>query len=205
MGVEKIGLFGGSFDPIHLGHLQIAKDLNQVLQLDRFIFVPALTAPHKQEGSEVSELHRYAMVEQAVNEYQFGEVSWVEIERGGISFSIDTVLYYQQRYPKSQILFFIGSDSLTHFDSWYRVADLLKACQVITFVRPGYGLLKSTIDKMKITQDQKDQLFEQRVTISEIEISSTQVRDAIKSGKPFNHLVPECVKNYIVDNSLYEI
>ena len=58
MGVEKIGLFGGSFDPIHLGHLQIAKDLNQALQLDRFIFVPALTAPHKQKGSEVSEYHR---------------------------------------------------------------------------------------------------------------------------------------------------
>ena len=204
MGVEKIGLFGGSFDPIHLGHLQIAKDLNQVLQLDRFIFVPVLTAPHKQKGSEVSEYHRYAMLEQAVNEYQFGEVSRVEIERGGISFSIDTVLHYQHRYPQAQIFFFIGSDSLTHFDSWYRVADLLEACRVVTFVRPGYGFLKSRIDEMKFTQEQKNHLFEQRVTISEIEISSTQVRDTIKSGKPFNHLVPECVKNYIVDNSLYE-
>ena len=204
MGIEKIGLFGGSFDPIHLGHLQIARDLNQVLHLDRFIFVPALTAPHKQEGSEVSEYHRYNMVEQAVNEYQIGEVSRLEIERGGISFSIDTVLHYQHTYPHAQIFFFIGSDSLTHFDSWYRVSDLLKVCQVVTFIRPGYGLLKSIIDKMKFTQEQKDQLLEHSVTISEIEISSTQVRDAIRTKKSFNHLVPKCVKNYIVDNSLYE-
>ena len=204
MGIEKIGLFGGSFDPIHLGHLQIAKDLNEVLHLDRFIFVPALTAPHKKEGSKVSEHHRYTMVQQAVNECKFGEVSRVEIERGGLSFSIDTVLHYQHRYPQAQIFFFIGSDSLTHFDSWYRVADLLKACQVVTFVRPGYGLLKSRIDEMKLTREQKDCLFEKRVTISEIAISSTQVRDAIQSGNPFNHLVPACVKNYIVDNSIYE-
>ncbi|MAS98431.1 MAG: nicotinate (nicotinamide) nucleotide adenylyltransferase [Kiritimatiellaceae bacterium] len=204
MGIEKIGLFGGSFDPIHLGHLQIAKDLNEVLHLDRFIFVPALTAPHKKEGSKVSEHHRYTMVQQAVNECKFGEVSRVEIERGGLSFSIDTVLHYQHRYPQAQIFFFIGSDSLTHFDSWYRVADLLNACQVVTFVRPGYGLLKSRIDEMKLTREQKDCLFEKRVTISEIAISSTQVRDAIQTGNPFNHLVPACVKNYIVDNSIYE-
>ena len=204
MDVEKIGLFGGSFDPIHLGHLQIAKDLNHILSLDRFIFVPALTAPHKQEGSEVSEYHRYAMVELAVNEYQVGEVSRLEIERGGISYSIDTVIHYQHKYPQAQIFFFIGSDSLTHFASWYRVTDLLKACQVVTFVRPGYGLLKSRIDEMRLTQEHKDHLFEQHVTISEIEISSTQVRETIKTRKPFHHLVPECVKNYIVDNSLYE-
>ena len=204
MGIEKIGLFGGSFDPIHLGHLQIARDLNQALHLDRFIFVPALIAPHKREGSEVSEYHRYSMVEQVVNEYQIGEVSRLEIERGGISFSIDTVLHYQHRYPHAQIFFFIGSDSLIHFDSWYRVEDLLNACRVVTFIRPGYELLKSRIDSMKFSQEQKDHLFEQRVTISEIEISSTQVRDAIKTKKPYHHLVPRCVKNYIVDNSLYE-
>ena len=204
MGVKKIGLFGGSFDPIHHGHLQIAKDLNQVLKLDRFIFVPTLTAPHKQEGAQASEDDRYAMVEQVVNECHFGEVSRLEIERGGVSYSIDTVLHYKNKYPRAQIFFFIGSDSLTHFDSWYRVADLLRVCRVVTFIRPGYGLLKSLINQMNLTQDQKDSLFEQSVTISEIEISSTQVRNAIRSGKSFNHYVPACVKNYIVDNSIYE-
>lgn len=204
MSAKKIGLFGGSFDPIHFGHIQIAKDLNQILNLNRFIFVPTSTAPHKQEGAHAAEEDRYAMVDQVVKESHFGEVSRLEIERGGVSYSIDTVLHYKNKYPGAQIFFFIGSDSLTHFDSWYRVEDLLSVCCVVTFVRPGYGLLESLINQMKLTQDQKDSLIQQSVTISEIEISSTQVRNAICSGKPFNEYVPACVKNYIVDNSIYE-
>ena len=204
MNQNKIGLFGGSFDPIHNGHFNAAINLNDRFNLDRFIFIPTFCAPHKRNKHQSGADHRYQMIIEATKEFSFGEVSKCELRRKAISYTIDTVDYFVEKYPGSILFFFIGSDSLTHFESWYRVKDLLEKCNIVIYTRFGYEDIAPMVKKTNLTNQEKDKLLNNIIHIPEIDISSTQIRTAIKSTKQYNHLVPVTVKNYIEKNQLYK-
>ena len=145
------------------------------------------------------------MILEVTKELNFGEVSANEIKRKGISYTIDTVNYYKSEYPQSELFFFIGSDSIENFDSWFKVDDIINKCNIIIYSRFGYEELEILIKKTNFTECQKNNLLENSIFISKMNISSTKIRMAVESRKKYDHLVPVSVKNYIEMNRLYRI
>lgn len=202
--MKQIGLYGGSFDPVHNGHLQVADKVMDALDLDRFFFIPASRAPHKQNIKQADIHQRIEMLHCAVKEIDKVEISMCEIERGGISYTVETIRYFRTKFPEAKLYFLIGSDSLHHFDSWFQVDELMRLCCVTIFSRKGYNSIRSLVDQMNFDNSKKKKLLQQHLNISIDEVSSTGIRDAIQSNQPINSMVPPCVNKYIVDNSVYD-
>ncbi len=202
--MKQIGLYGGSFDPVHNGHLQVADKVMDALDLDRFFFIPAARAPHKQNIKQADIHQRIEMLHCAVKEIDKVEISMCEIERGGISYTVETIRYFRTKFPEAKLYFLIGSDSLHHFDSWFQVDELMRLCCVTIFSRKGYNSIRSLVDQMNFDNSKKKKLLQQHLNISIDEVSSTGIRDAIQSNQPINSMVPPCVNKYIVDNSVYD-
>jgi len=192
----KIGLFGGSFDPIHNGHLQLASWTKDKLSLNRIIFIPAEIPPHKQHVPMTDSEHRYRMVQMAIENYPDFEISDVELKRKGISYTIDTIYYYQKLFTlcKDNLFLIIGADSLVEFSSWRYPDKILNNCQVVVLQRPEINLDKALTE------------FKRQVMILQsplIEISSTKIRQRVKIGKSISDFVPPPVERYIYELNLY--
>ena len=186
---------GGVFDPIHYGHLFTAEEARVEFKLDKVIFVPCRLPAHKRENSISDPEHRYLMTVLATCNNQFFEVSKVEINRPGPSYSIDTVKEFLKKYNQRVKIFFItGADAFLEINSWYKSEELIKICQFVAATRPGYDLNKL------------DQKFKKIIKIMEIPalyISSTDIRMRIKEGRNIKYLVPYEVEKYIYESGLY--
>lgn len=186
----RIGILGGTFDPIHIGHLILAEEARGILCLDKVIFVPAYIPPHKKQRQITPADDRYAMVSRAVKSNPFFEVSDLELKRQGVSYSVETVREIKTLFPKAQIYFIAGSDSLREFSSW-KEADLLAGMSKLVIAqRPGYSLQK-TFPNTRV------------IEINAFDISSTQLRRRIKNGKSVYYLIPEEARKYILEKQLY--
>lgn len=192
----KIGLFGGSFDPIHNGHLQIADRAQKQLLIDRVIFIPAAIPPHKQHLNLTEQNHRLCMVQLAVEKYSNFEVSDIEIKRSGISYTIDTLLYFLNNYnlSKEQLHFIIGADSLVDFHKWREPEKILENCQIVVYDRKGADL-SSVSEELR----QKAHFLNAPL----IDLSSSSIRNTIRNGENLIELLPEKVVDYIFKNNLY--
>lgn len=192
----KIGLFGGSFDPIHNGHLELAKWVKNKLSLNRIIFIPAAVPPHKQNLKLTDSKHRYRMAQIAIENYPDFEISDVEIKRKGISYTIDTILFFQKKLSLDfrNLYLIIGADSLLDFPNWKDPAKILNNCQVVVLQRPGANLNKA-----------KPELKRQAILLESplIDISATEIRQRIKVGNSMAQLVPPAVEQYIYEHNLY--
>jgi len=191
----RIGIFGGTFDPVHHAHLIIADFVRLEAKLDRVIFVPSAISPHKQ-GEEVAvAADRLAMLQAAIGQSTVFEVSDMEIKRGGVSYSVDTVRELAGEHPKDQLFLMIGSDNLAEFSTWKDPDEILKRAELIAFKRPGHEVNPSEvpIGKEAIICD-----------IPGIDISSTQVRKRVAAGLPIGLMVPEGVEKYIIEHGLYK-
>jgi len=193
----KVGLFGGSFDPIHNGHLQLARWTKNKLFLDRIIFIPAAVPPHKQLMNMAPSTHRKRMIQIAIEDYPEFDVSDVELKREGVSYTIDTIFYFQKKLSlKNDNLFLIiGADSLLDFSNWKDPDKIINNCQLVVLQRPGINL------------EQALAKFKQRAIILQsplIDISATEIRLRIKSGCSISQLVPPAVERYINEQDLYK-
>ena len=187
---QRIGILGGSFNPIHWGHLILAEQARQILNLDKIVFVPANIPVHKKAIYLAPPKDRYQMVCLAIRPNPHFSVSDLEIKRKGPSYSIDTLKQLKQILPGARLYFIVGSDFLGQYRSWKRINELKRICRIIVAKRPGYRL--RALPKAM-----------QSITISELDISSSQVRQRIKSGHSVRYLVPEAVLKYILKKGLY--
>lgn len=220
---QRLGLLGGSFNPIHNGHLTIAHQVFERLQLTRVLFIPTGDPPHKQSGSLAPAGTRLKMVELAIAETPFFEVSAIEINRVGKSYSIDTIREVQSQYGPSWNLFFIiGLDAFLEFSTWRAPEQLLRLCHFVVVTRPGQSF--QSLSKMPLLSNPDAQALRQldAGTLDQVEIavpessgltcvplspcliSASEIRRRVQCGLPLANMLPPPVESYILQHSLYQ-
>ncbi len=198
---QRTGILGGSFNPVHTGHLLMAQDAAEYFNLDRVFFIPCAIPPHKEDARLASTVHRLNMLKAAVAPVSCFEINTLEIERGGRSYSVDTVDHLRKTYRHNQFFFIIGDDSLIDLPEWYRIDDLLEICEFVTLARPGVELPDGApaIENSR----QRNQLLSRRRVGHSLNISSTEIRSRVASGYSIRYLVPDAVADYIDRYQLY--
>jgi nicotinate-nucleotide adenylyltransferase len=184
----KTGILGGTFNPPHIGHIVLAEEVLEKLSLDRIFFVPTNLPPHK-NGTFIIPEHRIKMLSLAVADNEKFEVIDYEIDRGGVSYTIDTISDLKKTYPDEEFFLIIGSDLARDFSSWHQYEKILSSVKVVVAGRDNYPF------------DQDYGFL--RAQISQIDISSSQIRQLIKQGQPVKHLVNPVVLRYLDENKLY--
>ncbi len=190
--MAAVGIFGGSFDPIHHGHLITAQDVFIKRKLERIIFVPCFISPHKTATSYTSPEHRLNMVKLAIQDVPFFEVSDYEINKKNISYTYDTLVEFSKFYDEMELI--IGFDNLLNFNLWKNPDGILKFAKLIVLKR---------YFEQKVTS--YNEYFGSAIFVDSptIEISASDIREKIRKELPVNFLLPEAVKNYIFENNLY--
>ena len=202
--MERLAIMGGTFDPIHMGHLRMAYAVQRQLAFDRVVFLPSYIPPHKQTRSDFASWQdRLAMVQLAVQNYRDFVVSSLEFDRGGVSYTYDTVNYMQELWPDAEIYLIIGEDSLTQLYTWYRVPDLLRLVRFVAAERPGY---EGEEGVARLTKAYGSWTAEKIIhaEVPETAISSTEIRKRLREGKPIRGMVPMAVEQYIYEHGLYQ-
>jgi nicotinate-nucleotide adenylyltransferase len=200
--IERIGVFGGSFDPVHIGHLIIAQDALEQLELDRVIFVPTAISPHKLHRTPTEGRHRFEMLKLATENNLRFEVSDMELSRGGVSYTIDTVEQLQADHPDAEIFFIVGLDSLLELHRWHRSEDLLECCTVVPFGRGGEDP-EAIASRCGLSNDWKTKLLARLIRIHGVEVSASEIRMRVAEGLSIQTLVPPEVAMYIAEHNLY--
>jgi nicotinate-nucleotide adenylyltransferase len=188
----KIGIIGGTFNPIHTGHLLIAQDAMEQAKLDRVRFIPAATPPHKTPDRLASAAHRRRMIQLAIAGNPRFELDDIELKRGGTSYSVDTLTELKRRHPRATFYFIIGSDSLRELHLWREPRRLAKLCRFVVAVRPGFKPVQRRLPIRPLI-----------VTGHVCDVASREVRSRVARGQPFRYLVPDAVHNYIQTHRLY--
>jgi nicotinate-nucleotide adenylyltransferase len=190
----KIGLLGGSFDPVHFGHLLAAQDAFEQYRLDRLIIVPAAQAPMKPNDVKSSARDRLAMLRAATEWDTRFEVSDFELQRGGISYTVDSARHFRQLYPNDDLYWVIGGDQLPRIHLWRDIGELAKLVEFIFLERPGFPV--------KATQDVPG-LRLHRCDGHLLAISSTELRDRTRKGLSLDYFIPHKAIVYIREKGLY--
>lgn len=186
----KIGILGGTFNPIHVGHLILADEAREKLGLDKVIFVPTNLPPHKDNSDIAPARDRYKMIELAVETNRNFIASDIEIKREGRSYTIDTVRELKKAYPRDELYFISGSDLLNYLNEWKDLSEIIKMVKFVVATRPGFPL-------------EKIPSYIQTVAIRAVDISAFEIRACIKENKSFRYLVSERVFDYINKKRLY--
>ena len=204
-GVRRIGLMGGTFDPIHIAHLIVAEEVYTALNLTEMVFVPAGHPPHKLGSTSTAPHHRLAMVELAIASNPHFSISRVEIDRPGPSYLVDTLrLLHEQWGPQIELNFVIGWDSLEDFSTWYDPAGILaQLTHLVAVRRPGY------VEDVAYNQELEKRLpgIAERlyvVSVPQLDISSTDLRHRLAEDRPIKYQTPEAVERYIIEFGLYK-
>lgn len=200
---KKIILFGGSFDPIHTGHLQVARFALRALQAQQLIFIPARRSPHKQRIA-ADGLHRLAMIRAAIKGMKGFSVSDCELGRPEPSYTLDTVRAFRKQVGAEAILYWlIGADQLDELGKWYHVGELLEECRVSVMVRAGYPPPDLRRFSGVFSQAQIARLEKDAIQTPEIRQSSTDIRRQLAGGQIPPQALPASVAAYIIEQHLY--
>lgn len=196
----KIAIYGGAFNPVHKGHIEIVKQLNKNYEFEKILIIPSKFSPHKSNKELVSDEHRLNMCRLSFNQFENCEVSDIEIKRNKISFTVDTLTELKTIYPFDEFYLICGSDMFLSLLKWKNPEEIFKMTSILAFRRND--------ESMQVMDDYKRRLSSMgvKVLICEMKIppfSSTMVREAVKSGKPFDEFVTKEVYKYITDNHLY--
>jgi len=199
---RRIGILGGSFNPIHLGHLVLAEQARELLRLEKIIFVPAYLRPHKRAGRLALAQERHHMISRALKSNPSFAVSDIELRRKGISYSIDTLNQFKCIFPHTSLYFIVGSDFLKEFSIWKDLSSFSKICKFVVALRPGYPLAKLPPAQARQGRGRLPGNM-QTIEITSLDISSTAIRERIRKGQSIRYLVLEEVRRYILKKGLY--
>ncbi|MDD5505884.1 MAG: nicotinate-nucleotide adenylyltransferase [Candidatus Omnitrophica bacterium] len=186
----KIGILGGTFNPVHIGHLILAEEAREKLGLDKIVFIPTALPPHKDSLNIALADKRLKMLKLAIKGNKYFTVSDIEIKRKGRSYTIDTLKELKQKYSRDELYFIIGSDLLKYLNEWKDLNEIIKMVKFVAATRPGYPL-------EQIPQ------YIKTLAIRAVDVSGFEVRGCVQENKSFRYLVPEAVFNYINRNNLY--
>jgi nicotinate-nucleotide adenylyltransferase len=190
--MQRIGLFGGSFDPVHLGHLLVAQAAIEELGLDRLFFIPAAQSPFKPEIKPTASAERVRLLRLALAGKTNCEIDEQELRRGGISYTIETLRDYARRFPKAELFHLIGADSVAKLQEWREANELARLAQFVVVSRPGQAPVNFPTP------------FRGRILKGfSFDVSSSQIRARVKAGLPMDHLVPPFVAEAIRAAKLY--
>jgi nicotinate-nucleotide adenylyltransferase len=192
--MARIGVFGGSFNPPHMGHLIVCQSILIHEKLQKILFVPSSVSPHKRDKNLLSSDLRLQMTKLAIQDNPLFEVSDIEIKRGGVSYTIDTLRVLKNMYPPPELFLIIGIDNWLEFKSWKNPEEILDLADLLVMTRPGYS------------QVGFEHCFDKKVKfvdVPNIGISGTMIRLNIKSGRSIKYLVPRSVEQFIAEHALY--
>lgn len=200
--MKKYGIFGGSFNPIHYGHLMICEYIKEEMGLDKVIFIPTGNPPHKE--LELSAEDRYEMVRLAISPNPDFEISDIETTRVKKSYTVDTIRELKKIYKEEKLYFIIGLDSLFQLKTWMKIGDLSQEIEFVVALRPGY------LDREEVNKeiDFLRENFGTKINLIKTplyEISSTDLRDRIREGKSLRYLIPKKVLDYIEESGFYKV
>lgn len=186
--MKKIGLLGGTFDPPHIGHLTMAEEAYEKLNLDEVWFIPSAEPPHK-EQAKVSAVDRLLMLKVALEPVNYFKINTIELERQGKSYTYDTIQALKEQYPTYQFYFIIGADMVEYLPNWYKIDQLIELVQFVGVKRPDYQLDTSYPVIILDTPG--------------LDISSTMIRERLKLNRSVKYLIPERVLSLIKEKGLY--
>lgn len=197
---HRIGIFGGTFNPIHIGHLVIAEAAREEYNLEKVIFVPASHPPHKHFDIATDNI-RYEMVKLAVADNPYFEVSNMELRRPGLSYTVDTMRCFHKEYPENtEFYFIVGMDTLLELPTWKYVDELIQLCHFLGALRPNYRTDLS--DVLAYFGDIGRERIHYLHT-PQLEISATDLRERLRKGKSVRYLMPKQVAEWLLANNVY--
>lgn len=213
----RIGLFGGTFDPIHLGHVRAAEEARRAFRLDRVLFIPSHLPPHKEEGAAAAPADRLRMVELACEDRPGFVASAIEIEAGGRSYSYLTLAAVRERFPRAEPFFILGVDAFLEIGTWREYERVLDECRFIVTARPGSdleaasgvlgGRLREATFRVRRGRAVGGAVLDRYrvflLPIAALDISSTDIRGRVREDRSLDGLVPPAVESYIRDHQLY--
>ncbi|MGB8656906.1 MAG: nicotinate-nucleotide adenylyltransferase [Candidatus Zixiibacteriota bacterium] len=191
---RKMGVLGGTFDPIHMGHLVLAEQLREELKLDEVLFIPCCKPPHKTRRLLSPAKDRFQITKLAIDDNPYFSISDIELKREGLSYTVDTLRELKRSDPKSEIYFLIGSDVLSEITTWKDPEQIYNLVKVVIARRPGFDKFDPEDDFVKKSI---------MVHITGMDLSSTQIREKVRKGKSIKYLVPRRVEEYIERKRLY--
>lgn len=186
----KLGVFGGSFDPVHIGHLIVAEAAADALRLDSVLFIPAHTQPFKQGAHGAAPEDRVAMLRLALAGNPRFRLDTREIERGGVSYAVDTLRELAREFPKDELFLMVGADAARDLTKWREASEIANLASIVILSRPGASRISTGIPTT-------------RLTVPAIDLSATQVRKAVRQGRSVRYWVPQAVQEYIESHGLY--
>ncbi len=199
---NRIGIYGGSFNPLHLGHLWVGRAAAEAFALDRVLLMPCATSPFKQTMRDLLPGgERLEMIRESVADDPLFEPCDIEIVRGGVSYAVESVATLRQRYPEAALFFILGMDSLLGLSQWYDVARLLSLCTVITVARPGVPL--PAAETLGFPPETAQNLLKNVIQGRLCDISSSEIRRRIAENRPIRYLVPCAVEKRIREKGFF--
>lgn len=201
---ERIALYGGCFDPIHIGHLITARSVAEALSLSRVVFLPSANPPHKNTADLLDARHRAEMVQLAIRDEALFAFSDHDLVQTGPTYAVDTVGHFSDTLGEDvELHWILGADSLAELATWHRVSDLVDACRVVTAARSGFDACGLEHLRPLLSDPQIERLARAVLETPHIDIAATDIRTRIQRGLSIHHLVPDCVHAYIQRNGLY--
>ena len=197
---SKIGIMGGTFDPIHYGHLVAAQEAYSYFNLDKVIFMVSGIPPHKNRADILNASQRYVMTVMAVSDNEAFEVSDFEVKKNSPSYTVETLEFLKERYPGSELYFITGVDAIAEILTWKEPEKAITLTKFVAATRPGYSLAQFREVMKKIKPEPK--VYE--LEIPALSISSTDIRDRVKKDKPIRYLLPDKVWRYIYSKGFYK-
>lgn len=197
----RIGVFGGSFNPIHNGHIELIRGIISELALDRLLVVPSFLPPHKVADTSVSPENRLDMCRISISEIPDAEISDIEIRRGGTSYTYETLEELRSIFPRDELFLIMGADMFLSIDKWKNPEIIFSLATVCGVPREGIGGRKALLDREPFLNNLGAKT--EVLSLSLPQISSTEVRQAVKYGQDLSKFVPTAVKEYILKNRLY--